>query len=164
MFALFYALIASGFSSIKFGLSKTTLIPYANNISLINMIFIKHIIKTLFYVIFAYILSKSNFKIITSELSKLLLETRKGILGLEMNNYFSLFIIICLVSVIEILYSFPFYTGLKKFKLSTFTISTTILSIILNLALGIFFFNESICFSQYVGVILCIIGVSLMID
>ena len=163
MLALFYALLASGFSAIKYGLSKTTLIPYADDITLLNMIFIKHIIKTLFYLIFIYIISKSNFKIVSSELSKLLSETKNGVLGLKMNKYFKLFIIICLVSIIEIVYSFPFYTGLKKVKLSTFVISTTILGIILNLTLGVTFFNETIYFTQFAGVILCIIGVTMMI-
>lgn len=163
MFALFYALLASGFSAIKYGLSKTTLIPYANDINLLNMIFIKHIIKTVFYLIFVYLLSKSNFKLISNELGKLLTETKKGFLGLKINKYFKLFLIICLVSIIEIVYSFPFYTGLKKFKLSTFVISTTILGIILNLTLGVAFFNETIYFTQFVGVILCIIGVTMMI-
>lgn len=163
MLQFLYALVASSFSTIKYGLSKTTLVPYANKIGLINMIFIKHIIKTIFYVIVAYLLSPKNLKTLTLEITKLLTETKKSILGLKMYPYFKLILIICLVSIIEIAHAFPFYTGIKKFKLSTYVISITILSIILNLAIGMLVFNETIIFTQYIGIILCLIGVSLII-
>lgn len=163
MLQFFYALLTSGFSTIKYGLSKNTLVPYANKIGLINMIFIKHLIKTVFYILVLYLLSPKNYKTLSTELTKMFSETKLSILGLKMSPYFKLFLIICLVSVIEIVYSFPFYTGIKKFKLSTYVISITILSIILNLALGMLVFNEKIYFTQYIGVILCLIGVTLII-
>lgn len=163
MLQMFYALLVAGFSTIKYGLSKSTLIPYANDITLFNMIFIKHIVKTFFYILIAYLLAPKNFKIVANELYKLVTESKNSVLGLKMNGYFKLFIVLCIVSVIEIVYSFPFYTGLKKFKLSSYLIITTILGIILNLALGMVFFDEKVYFIQFVGVILCIIGVTLII-
>jgi multidrug transporter EmrE-like cation transporter len=158
MIQLAYAGLTSAFESTKHGISKAVLSEYANKTSVVNMLFMKHMIKTFFYILLVILLTNESLQNSFTNISNIVTDT----FNLKYNENMKIFIAIALVAFVEIAYSFPYYTGIRKFELSTFILMITIFTVIFNMLLGKMFFDEKFTIKKIMGIIVCIIGITLI--
>lgn len=158
MIQLAYASLAAAFESTKHGLSKASLSEYANKTSVINMVFIKHIVKTLLYIGLIIILTNESVGKSFKQLGNMITDT----VNLKFNNNMKILIAITLVAFVEIAYSFPYYTGIRKFNLSTFILMITICITVFNMIIGKMFFKENFTIKKLIGIAICVIGITLI--
>jgi drug/metabolite transporter (DMT)-like permease len=158
MIQLAYASLSAAFESTKHGLSKATLSEYANKTSVINMVFVKHIIKTLLYVFLIIIFTNESLGKSFKQLGNMVTDT----INLKFNENMKILIAITLVAFVEIAYSFPYYTGIRKFNLSTFILMITICITVFNMVIGKMFFKENFTVKKLIGIAICIIGITLI--
>jgi multidrug transporter EmrE-like cation transporter len=158
MIQLAYAGLTSAFESTKHGISKAILSEYASKTSVINMLFVKHIVKTILYIVLIIILTNESLQNSFTQLGNMVTDTT----NLKFNDNMKILLAIVLVAFVEIAYSFPYYTGIKKFELSTFILMITICTVIFNIIIGKIFFNEKFTSKKIMGIITCIIGISLI--
>lgn len=158
MIQLVYVGLTSAFESTKHGISKAVLSEYADDTTVINMLFIKHIIKTVLYITVVVLLTNESLQNSFSNLGNMITDT----INLKFNNNMKILIAIILVAFVEIAYSFPYYTGIRKFELSTFILMITIFTVIFNMILGKMFFDEKFTNKKIIGIVICIIGITLI--
>jgi drug/metabolite transporter (DMT)-like permease len=158
MSQLFYSVLTSAFESTKHGISKATLTKYATSTTVMNMIFIKHIVKTFFYIIVILLLKNESLSRSFNELGVMMKDT----VNLKLNTNMVIFIGIAIAGLMEVVYSFPYYIGIEKYSLGTFVIMITIFTVIFNTTIGRLFFNETITVKKIIGIILSVTGIGLI--
>ena len=158
MIQLAFAGLTSAFESTKHGVSKAILSEYANKTSVINMLFMKHLLKLLFYIILVILLTNESLQNSFTNIGNILSDT----VNLKYNENMKIFIAIVLVAFVEIAYSFPYYNGIRKFELSTFILMITIFTVTFNMILGRMFFDEQFTSKKIIGIIVCIVGITLI--
>jgi multidrug transporter EmrE-like cation transporter len=158
MIQLAYAGLAAAFESTKHGISKATLSEYANKTSVINMVFIKHLIKTLLYIGLIIILANETLGKSFNQLGNMVTDT----INLKFNENMKIFIAIILVGFVEIAYSFPYYTGIRQFELSTFVLMITVCVLLFNIIIGRMFFDEKFTVKKVIGIATCLVGITLI--
>lgn len=158
MIQLAYASLAAAFESTKHGISKATLSEYANKTSVINMVFIKHLVKTLLYISLIIILTNESLGKSFNQLGNMITDT----INLKFNENMKILIAIILVAFVEIAYSFPYYTGIRQFELSTFVLMITVCVLLFNIIIGRMFFDEKFTVKKIIGIVTSLVGITLI--
>lgn len=146
------AALASLFQSAKHSASKALLTNYAKSTSILNMIFMKHMVKTILYILIILFLSNEK---IGKSLNNLinLVKDRKN------SKSSNILLGLVLVASFEIAFAFPYYTGLRMFDLSSYVLMITIFTILFNIFSGYINFNETFNMQKIFGIALCIVGI-----
>ena len=146
---LFYSILHSLLLTGKNGITKKYLNDYISNTSILNFIFIKHIIKTILYLsILAglYLFNKYYLRTINySKPSK------------------SIIIFVIIVGLLEILTAFPFYEAFKRFKLSYFIPASIIIYTLMNTLLSHYILKEKFSYKVILGTFISIIGIYILL-
>lgn len=155
--SIILASLTSLFQSAKYGTTKYLLTDYSNTTSILNMVFIKHIIKSLLYIIIILFLSNENMYNIINNLNTLVVNSFNN-----NNKSLSILIGLTLVACFEISLIYPYYHGLRLFNLNSYILMITVFTIFFNIIFGYIYLNEKFNTFKIIGIIICIIGIILI--
>lgn len=147
---LLYSIVYNFLMTFKNGIVKLNLTDYINKTSIMNFIFIKHIIKSLLYIsifIILYIVNKNYFKAVK-----------------YIRPNLKLLLAIGFVALLEILTAFPFYEAFKKFKLSYFIPVSIIVYTLFNSLLSHYILKESFSYKVILGSLIAVFGLYLILS
>ena len=140
---------------VKTVLTKSYIISYISKTSLINVLFIKHLLKTLIYILLILFIP-NMYSLIKNEL-------HTKMFNLFDNNNWKIIGILLLVGLIEIGFTVPFYSGIKNYNLSSYIALITILYIIFNTIISIIIYKENVKKEVIGGIIVSLIGISIIL-
>lgn len=153
---ILHTLSYSGLSVFKNFFTKSYLLDFINNTSILSFLYTKHLIKFIIYLILFLVIPASQTHFFNS--------LKTTFFNYKDINAVKVILATIILGIIEIGLAFPVYLGLSTSKLSSFISSSTIATIIFNVILGVVVFKEVVTLQFIVGLCISIIGLYLILN